>query len=97
MTCLADAEHEAQATQAETAIGTTQALVRLERMADRSFDEGYRDGWESVAGKQLFPANPTQRAEGDADTYECGFRYGKSEAAERFKPTGEDCPPPVRD
>ena len=64
-------------------------------MADRTFEDGYRDGWESVAGKQPLPDNPTQRAEGDPDDYECGFRYGKSDGVERYEPTGEDYPPPA--
>ena len=65
-------------------------------MAEQTFEDGYRDGWESVAGTEPLPDNPTQPQESDPRTYECGFRYGKSDAAERFKPgTGSIPPQPV--
>ena len=62
-------------------------------MAQKTFAEGYRDGWESVAGTKPTPEDPTFPMDGDPLTYECGFRYGASDAAERFKPGTADIPP----
>jgi hypothetical protein len=65
-------------------------------MAEQTFEEGYRDGWESVAGTEPMPDKRTPSQDGDLLTYECGFRYGASDAAERFKPGSHaDSPEPV--
>jgi hypothetical protein len=61
-------------------------------MVQKSFAEGYRDGWESVAGTEPTPDDPTFPTDGDPLTYECGFRYGKSDAAERFQPGSAETP-----
>jgi hypothetical protein len=63
-------------------------------MADSTFADGYRDGWESVAGLRPLPDHPTAAQEGEVADYACGFRYGKSDAAERFEPDGTDLPRP---
>jgi hypothetical protein len=64
-------------------------------MAHLTYDEGYRDGWESVAGLRPLPGDPTPPQAGEPRDYELGFQYGKSDALERYEPTGGDCPPPA--
>ena len=62
---------------------------------DQTFAEGYRDGWESVAGEEPLPVRPTPRADGDEDDYKTGFQYGKSDALMWFEPgTGTKPPEP---
>lgn len=55
-------------------------------MAERSFEEGYREGWTGVAGDAPLPSDPTCPPEGEARDYAVGFRYGRADALERFKP-----------
>lgn len=57
-------------------------------MAQETYEEGYRDGWEAVAGKEPMPAVMTFPPEGETKDYETGFQYGKSEAITRFTPGG---------
>jgi hypothetical protein len=54
-------------------------------MREGTFEEGYRDGWESVTDEPV-PDEPTCPPECDSQDFEAGFRYGKSEALMRFEP-----------
>jgi hypothetical protein len=59
----------------------------------RTFEDGYRDGWESVAAGEPLPecrAPADDRVESD---YKTGFQYGKSEALTRFEPGSGALPP----
>lgn len=63
----------------------------LDRPADaapeaKTFDEGYREGWLSVAGEEPLPKNPTQPPPGEPRDYLRGFFYGRADALERFQP-----------
>ena len=55
-------------------------------MREGTFEQGFRDGWESIAGDKPLPENPSLPQEGEPRDYECGFRYGRSEASVRFTP-----------
>jgi hypothetical protein len=67
--------------------------MRFGLMADKTYSEGYRDGWESVAGEEPMPEDPTPRRDGDEDDYKTGFQYGESEASIRFRPGTATLPP----
>ena len=59
-------------------------------MTKGTFEEGYLDGWVSVAGDEPLPANPTRPpAEQDSETepFQLGFFYGRADALERFQPS----------
>jgi hypothetical protein len=53
---------------------------------ERTFEEGFHDGWESVAGDEFAPPETVYPPDGEPRDYHAGFRYGRSEAATRFKP-----------
>jgi len=60
-----------------------------------AFEDGYRDGWGSVAGNAPVPANPTRPPPDeivDMTEFQLGFEYGRADALKRFKPGsgGED-------
>lgn len=55
-------------------------------MGERTFDDGYLDGWMSVAGDALLPPDPTRPPPGDRADYQAGFEYGRADALERFTP-----------
>ena len=58
-------------------------------MTAHSFEDGYRDGWGSVAGDAPLPANPTAPPPDEPDgktPFQLGFEYGRADALERFKP-----------
>ena len=55
-------------------------------VTEGSFEEGYRDGWISVAGDEPLPGHPTPRRDGDENDYACGFLYGRADASGRFQP-----------
>lgn len=52
-------------------------------MSKGNFDDGYRDGWEGVAGMIPLPSDPTRPIPGEPDDYGAGFLYGRSDALER--------------
>jgi hypothetical protein len=54
-------------------------------MTEGTYEEGYRAGWEGVAGAEPLPAVPTCR-EGEPADYARGFKYGRADALERFQP-----------
>jgi hypothetical protein len=62
-------------------------------MTEGTYEDGYRDGWESVAGKEPMPETMTYPPEGEEQNYHAGFLYGKAEAALHFKPGSSDHPP----
>jgi hypothetical protein len=51
-----------------------------------TFEDGYRSGWEGVAGKAPLPSSRTRPPEGEPTDYEAGFRYGRADALEQFQP-----------
>jgi hypothetical protein len=55
-------------------------------MTKGTFEEGYRAGWEGVAGAAPLPAEPTRPPEGTARDYQHGFEYGRADALEEFRP-----------
>jgi hypothetical protein len=61
-------------------------LIRFTRMTADAYEEGYRAGWEGVAGAAPLPADPAQPPEGTARDYQHGFEYGRADALERFQP-----------
>jgi hypothetical protein len=60
-------------------------------MAERTYEAGFFDGWESVAGKEPLIAL-VYPPEGDPRDYHAGFRYGRAEAETHFRPSGSDHP-----
>lgn len=66
---------------------------RLIAMSDgRTFEQGFRDGWEGVAG-DTFPApDPVYPPAGEPRDYATGFLYGRAEATTRFKPGAQPEP-----
>ena len=55
-------------------------------MTEGTFEDGYRAGWEGVAGNAIMPTNPTRPPPGEPADYVTGFEYGRADALERFKP-----------
>jgi len=51
-----------------------------------TFEDGYRDGWEGVAGTAEPPSDPTRPPPDEPFDYEAGFKYGRADALERFTP-----------
>lgn len=71
---------------------TLRQSLRYHFMTKGTFEEGYRDGWESVAGNEPVPENWICPPEHEGRDYDSGFQYGKSEAALHFKPGTADLP-----
>jgi hypothetical protein len=57
--------------------------------------DGYRDGWAGIAGTEPIPTHPTRPTEAGPDDYDTGFRYGRSDALERFRPSASVYPRPT--
>jgi hypothetical protein len=55
-------------------------------MTDDTYNKGYRAGWESVAGSEPLPANPTRPSKAALEDYTLGFKYGRADALEQFRP-----------
>ena len=58
-------------------------------MTKGNFEDGYRDGWGSVAGDAPLPSDPTRPppgAEPGKSEFQLGFEYGRADALERFQP-----------
>jgi hypothetical protein len=67
-------------------------------MTTGTFEDGYRDGWGSVAGTAPLPTNPTRPTpdeQTDMGEFQLGFEYGRADALERFKPTTNETPSEV--
>jgi hypothetical protein len=54
-------------------------------MTEGTYEDGYRSGWESVAGAAPVPSRPTQPPEGEPRTYQLGFEYGRADALEKYR------------
>ena len=55
-----------------------------------TFEEGYCDGWASVAGDAPLPENPTRPeagSKGQLEPFQLGFLYGRADALERLQPS----------
>jgi hypothetical protein len=55
-------------------------------MTHDTYHKGYRAGWESVAGAEPLPTNPTRPIEAALEDYTLGFKYGRADALEKFHP-----------
>ncbi|HEU0097491.1 MAG TPA: hypothetical protein VFQ67_01830 [Allosphingosinicella sp.] len=55
-------------------------------MTEGTYEDGYRAGWEGIAGSAPLPRNPTRPTDARPDDYACGYKYGRADALERFKP-----------
>lgn len=64
-------------------------------MAEGTFEDGYRDGWESVAGEEPMTRETVYPPEGDARDYNAGFIYGRAEAETHFRPSSSNHPKPT--
>ena len=58
-------------------------------MTDGTYEEGYRAGWEGVAGTAPVPPNPTQPPMDESRDYVSGFKYGRADALAQFQPRGD--------
>lgn len=57
-------------------------------MTEASFEDGYWDGWGTVAGDVAPPPLPADAPIPSAKApYQAGFEYGRAEALTRYKPT----------
>jgi hypothetical protein len=55
-------------------------------MTEGTFEDGYRDGWGTVAGDVPAPPLPADALMPDQKApYQAGFEYGRAEALTRFK------------
>jgi hypothetical protein len=45
-----------------------------------SFEDGYEEGWSSIAGTEAQPERPTQPLPSEERTPETGYAYGRSDA-----------------
>ena len=53
---------------------------------DRTYEDGFREGWEGIAGDAAPSPDPVYPPEGEVRDYNAGYLYGRSEAATRFTP-----------
>jgi hypothetical protein len=64
-------------------------------MNERTYRDGYRDGWETVAGKEPMIGRMNYPPDDEARDYKAGFLYGRSEAEMHFKPSATNNPQPT--
>jgi hypothetical protein len=57
--------------------------AKVER--EGTFEEGYQEGWSSVAGTDPLPEDPTQPLPSEERTPDKGYIYGTSDAKEADK------------
>jgi len=76
-----DPKHQAELLELATAFEEEAAKVEREG----SFEDGYQDGWSSVAGADPLPENPTRPLAGEERTPDKGYKYGSSDAKEADK------------
>jgi hypothetical protein len=55
-------------------------------MTEGTYEQGYRAGWEGVAGTAPLPDDPTQPEPGEPRDYVNGFRYGRADALQHYTP-----------
>jgi hypothetical protein len=60
--------------------------MRFPHMTQGSFEDGYADGWRTVAGDAPLPDDPTRPPPGEPSDFTIGFEYGRADALERFEP-----------
>jgi hypothetical protein len=58
-------------------------------MTEGTYEDGYRAGWEGVAGAAPIPTNPTQPPTDESRDYVSGFKYGRADALAQFTPRGD--------
>lgn len=73
-----DPEVNAELLQVATAFEEEAATVEREG----TFEDGYQEGWSSVAGTDAPPENPTQPLPSEERTPDKGYMYGRSDAKE---------------
>lgn len=66
-------------------------------MAQDDFEDGYRDGWMSIAGDNPLPTARTQPPPDEERTFQSGFEYGRADATMKFQPGREPRPIPRED
>jgi hypothetical protein len=49
---------------------------------NRSFNDGYKDGYQSVRGKDITPPYPSQSIPAGKSPYEAGYERGQADAEE---------------
>jgi hypothetical protein len=57
---------------------------------ERTFAEGYVDGWRGVAGDAVVPPAPAALIRPGETAYQAGFQYGRSDALMQFPPSPID-------
>ena len=55
-------------------------------MIQGTFEDGYRAGWEGVAGTEPLPSNPTEPEPDEPRDYATGHMYGRADALMLFTP-----------
>ena len=69
---------EARAEMLELAMAFDEKADSVER--DGTFEDGYQEGWSSVAGTDPLPEDPTQPLPSEPRTSDKGYMYGSSDA-----------------
>jgi hypothetical protein len=64
----------------QVATAFEEEAVTVER--EGTFEDGYQEGWSSVAGTDVPPENPTQPLPSEERTPDKGYMYGRSDAKE---------------
>jgi len=72
-----------QAEMLELAATFDEEAASVERAG--TYEEGYQEGWESVAGADPLPQSPTKPLPSEECTPEKGYIYGSSDAKEADK------------
>jgi hypothetical protein len=76
-------DSDVRAEMLELAIAFDEEAAKVER--EGTFEDGYEDGWSSVAGTDPSPENPTEPLPSEERTPEKGYLYGISDAKEDDK------------
>jgi hypothetical protein len=58
-------------------------------MDEKTFTDGYIDGWQSIMGKGSVPAVPAHAVPAGKTPYEAGYDRGREVATERKKSEGD--------
>lgn len=75
-------EGDVRAKMLELATTFEEEAATVER--EGTFEEGYQEGWSSVAGTDPLPVNPTQPLASEERTADKGYMYGRSDAKTPF-------------
>jgi hypothetical protein len=57
---------------------------------ETTYEDGYREGWASIANDLPVPRDPRPPPPVRVATYAAGFAYGRLDALERLRPVVED-------